>query len=67
MYFMLFYMLKTQLYICLYSLLIYYIFQTKLSPGLALKKKNIPSLVEKWQKIKEEQDKEDKNTEDPRN
>ncbi|KFM80903.1 Formin-binding protein 4, partial [Stegodyphus mimosarum] len=36
-------------------------------PGLALKKKNIPTLVEKWQKIKEEQDKEDKNSDDTKN
>lgn len=42
-------------------------FQAKLSSGLALKRKNIPSLVEKWQKIKEEQEKEDKDSEDPRN
>lgn len=44
-----------------------FLFQAKLSSGLALKKKNIPSLVEKWQKIKEEQEKEDKDSEDPRN
>lgn len=29
--------------------------KTKVSAGLALRKKNIPSLLEKWEKIKEEQ------------
>ncbi|XP_064480848.1 formin-binding protein 4-like isoform X2 [Ornithodoros turicata] len=32
--------------------------KTKLSSGLALRKKNIPSLLEKWEKIKKEQQRE---------
>ncbi|GBN64795.1 hypothetical protein AVEN_231107-1 [Araneus ventricosus] len=38
--------------------------KTKIQPGLGLKKKNIPSLVEKWQKIKEQQDREDNDPDD---
>ncbi|KAF8790207.1 Formin-binding protein 4 like protein [Argiope bruennichi] len=37
----------------------YYVNMAKIQLGLGLKKKNLPSLVEKWQKIKEEQIRED--------
>ncbi|KAG8178217.1 hypothetical protein JTE90_025104 [Oedothorax gibbosus] len=40
--------------------------KTKIQPGLGLRKKNIPSLVEKWQKIKEEQDRESSQSNEPK-
>lgn len=40
--------------------------KSKLLPGLALKRKNIPNLVEKWVKIKKQQEKENKNADEAR-
>lgn len=42
-----------------------YYFQTKLAPGLSLKKKGVPSLVAKWQQVQQDVRREEENEDRP--